>query len=134
MKILVAEDDLASRKFLQRFLSQYGECDVVVDGLEALDAFLISIKSNQLYDLICLDIMMPKVDGVKVLKAIRDLETQKGVLPEKRAKIILITALAEAQYVQNAFEIGCEAYAAKPIDTNKLVEVMKKLELIPDKT
>lgn len=134
MKILVAEDDLASRKFLQRFLSQYGECDVVVDGLEALDAFLISIKSNQLYDLICLDIMMPKVDGVKVLKAIRDLETQKGVLPEKRAKIILITALAEAQYVQNTFEIGCEAYAAKPIDTNKLVEVMKKLELIPDKT
>ncbi|KUO69889.1 MAG: histidine kinase [Clostridia bacterium BRH_c25] len=130
MRILIAEDDIVSRKFLLKFLSQYGECDVVVDGLEALDAFLMSIKDKEPYDLICLDIMMPKVDGVKVLKAIRDLETQKGILPEKRSKIIMTTALAESQYVQNAFEIGCEAYAAKPIDTQKLVDVIKKLGLI----
>jgi two-component system chemotaxis response regulator CheY len=130
MRILIAEDDMVSRKFLMKFLSQYGECDVVVDGLEALDAFLISVKDGNPYDLICLDIMMPKVDGVKVLKAIRDLEKQKGILPEKRSKIIMTTALAESQYVQQAFEIGCEAYAAKPIDTQKLFEVIKKLGLL----
>jgi two-component system chemotaxis response regulator CheY len=132
MRILIAEDDLASRKFLSGFLSKYGECDIVVDGLEALDAFLMSLKDEKPYDLICLDIMMPKVDGVKVLKAIRDLETQKGMLPEKRSKIIMTTALAEADYVKNAFEIGCEAYAAKPIDTVKLLEVIKKLGLIKE--
>lgn len=132
MKILIAEDDLISRKFLSKFLSQYGECDVVVDGFEALDAFLISLKDNKPYDLICLDIMMPKVDGVKVLKVIRDLEAQKGVLPENHVKVIMTTALAEAQYVKHSFEIGCEAYAAKPIDTDKFVEVLKKLELIKE--
>lgn len=131
MRILIAEDDLTSRKFLYKFLSRYGECDLVVDGLEALDAFLISLKENKPYDLICLDIMMPKVDGVKVLKHIKELETQKGVIPEKRAKIIMTTALAETQFVQNAFEIGCDAYAAKPIDTDKFVEVLEKLGLIP---
>ncbi|EHQ89985.1 response regulator [Desulfosporosinus youngiae] len=130
MRILIAEDDLTSRKFLFKFLSQYGECDLVVDGLEALDAFLMSLKEGKPYDLICLDIMMPKVDGVKVLKAIRDLETQKGLLPEKRAKVIMTTALAETQFVQNAFEIGCEAYAAKPIDITKLLEVLQRLGLI----
>jgi len=130
MRILIAEDDLISRKFLLKFLSQYGECDIVVDGLEALDAFLMSVKDNIPYDLICLDIMMPKVDGVKVLKSIRELEIQKGFLPEKRSKIIMTTALAEAQFVQKAFDIGCDAYAAKPIDTAKLVEVMQKLGLI----
>lgn len=130
MRILIAEDDMISRKFLFKFLSRYGECDLVVDGLEALDAFLMSIKENKPYDLVCLDIMMPKVDGVKVLKAIRDLETQRGILPQKRSKVIMTTALAETQMVQTAFEIGCEAYAAKPIDTNKLVEVMEKLGLI----
>ena len=88
MRILIAEDDLASRKFLFKFMSQYGKCDIVVDGLEVLDAFLMSIKENNPYDLICLDIMMPKVDGVKALKAIRDLETQKGVHPDKRTKVI----------------------------------------------
>lgn len=130
MRVLIAEDDLTSRKFLFKFLSKYGECDLVVDGLEALDAFLISLKENTPYDLICLDIMMPKVDGVKVLKHIKDMEIQKGILPEKRAKIIMTTALAETQFVKNAFDIGCDAYAAKPIDTDKLVEVLKKLNLI----
>lgn len=130
MRILIAEDDLVSRKFLFKYLSQYGDCDLVVDGLEALDAFLISIKENNRYDLICLDIMMPKVDGVKVLKYIRDLEIQKGILPNKRSKVIMTTALAETQYVQNAFEIGCDAYAAKPIDTAKLTEVLHNLGLL----
>lgn len=130
MRILIAEDDLTSRKFLFKFLSKYGECDLVVDGLEALDAFLISMKDNKPYDLICLDIMMPKVDGVKVLKHIKDLEKQKGILSEKRAKIIMTTALAETQFVQKAFEIGCDAYSAKPIDANKFVEVLDKLGLI----
>ena len=130
MKILIAEDDLASRRFLSKFLAQYGEVDQVVDGLEALDAYLMAVKEKALYDLICLDIMMPKVDGVKVLKAIRDFETKQGVVSEQRVKVIITTALAETDYVNQAFEIGCEAYAAKPIDTNKLIEVIKKLGLI----
>lgn len=132
MKILIAEDDLSSRKFLYKFLSQYGECDLVVDGLEALDAVLISLKEDKLYDLICLDIMMPKVDGVKVLKHIKELEAQKGITSEKQSIIIMTTALAETQIVQNAFELGCDAYAAKPIDTAKLIEVLHKIGLLND--
>ena len=130
MRILVAEDDLASRKYLYKFLSKYGEVDLVVDGLEALDAYLISLKDNSAYDLICLDIMMPKVDGVKVLRAIRDYEKKIGILPAQRVKVIMTTALAETDYVKNAFEIGCEAYAAKPIDTKKMEEVIDKLGFI----
>ncbi|MEW9123432.1 MAG: response regulator [Thermotaleaceae bacterium] len=130
MKILIAEDDFVSRKFISKFLSQYGECDLVVDGLEAIDAYMMAMKDKEPYDLICLDIMMPKVDGVKVLKAIRELETQKGILPESRVKIIMTTALAETDLVQQAFEYGCEAYASKPLDTNKFAEVMRKIGLI----
>ncbi len=132
MKILIAEDDLISRKFLLKFFSQYGECDLVVDGLEALDAFLMSVKDDNPYDLICLDIMMPKVDGVKVLKSIRDFELQKGIATEKRSKVIMTTALAETKFVQDAFDIGCDAYAAKPIDIEKMTNVLKKLGLIQE--
>ncbi len=130
MKILIAEDDLASRKFLSKFLSHYGECDLVVDGLEAIDAYMMAIREKNLYDLVCLDIMMPKIDGVKVLKTIRDLEIQYGVLPEKRARIIMTTALAQAEFVNKAFEYDCDAYASKPIDIEKFKEVMGKLNLI----
>lgn len=132
MKILIAEDDLVSRNFLNRFLSKYGECDLVMNGLEVLDAYLMSIKDKDPYQLICLDIMMPKLDGVKTLKAVRDIEKQYGISQKKRVKIIMTTALAEAQLVRTAFDYGCEAYAAKPIDTKKLMEVMKKLGLFEE--
>lgn len=134
MRILIAEDDFASRKYIYKVLSQYGECDLVVDGLEALDAFLMSMKDQNPYQLICLDIMMPKVDGVKVLKNIRDYEAQKGVAPEDCSKIIMTTALAETQFVQDAFDIGCNAYAAKPIDIGKLEEVLQKLGIEKEKS
>lgn len=130
MRILIAEDDLISRKFISRFLAEYGECDVAVDGMEALDAFLLAVKEKKPYDLICLDIMMPKIDGIRVLKAIKTLEKQQNMPIEERSKVVMLTALADKEYVKKAFDIGCEAYAAKPIDTEKFKDVLRKLDLI----
>lgn len=127
MKILITEDDLSSRKFIFKFMSAYGDCDITVDGMEALDAFLMALDEDEPYDLVCVDIMMPKVDGVKVLQVIRDLEQQKKIPEEKRAKIIMTTALNDVDLVKNLFEYGCEAYATKPIDVKKLAVVMEKL-------
>ena len=59
MKILLAEDDFVTRKFMASFLSKYGECDVTVDGMEAVDAFMLALEEGEPYDLVCLDIMMP---------------------------------------------------------------------------
>lgn len=131
-RILIVEDDMVSRKFLNRFLSSYGDCDLVVDGLEAIDAYLMAIKEKAPYHLICLDIMMPKVDGVKVLKAIRDLENQNNLSSDQRAKIIMTTALGETQIVQKAFDYGCDAYASKPIDTTKFSDVLDKLGIFKE--
>ncbi len=130
MKILIVEDDLASRKFMFKFMSMYGDCDITVNGMEAIEAFLMAWDEGQPYDLICLDIMMPKVDGLKTLKTIREIEKQREVPDAERVKVIMTTALNETQNVFEAFDSGCEAYAAKPIDTGKLLEVMKKLNLI----
>ena len=112
-------------------MSAYGSCDVAVDGMEALDLFMDSIKKEEPYDLACLDIMMPKVDGMKLLRVIRTLEKQHAVPVDKRTRIIMMTALADVSYVDKAFELGCDAYASKPIDTEKVGEVMKNLGLIP---
>lgn len=130
MRILIAEDDLVSRIFMKKFLSKYGECDVAVDGLEAIDAFLASFKEERHYDLVCLDVMMPKLDGLKVLKAMRDIEKQKGVEAHHGAKIIMTTALNDKMTIMNAYDNGCEAYAWKPIETEKFIVVMQKLGLI----
>ncbi|GAU77213.1 response regulator [Fusibacter sp. 3D3] len=130
MRILIAEDDYVSRTFLYKFLSNYGECDVTVDGIEALEVFIMSLDEGQHYDLICLDIMMPEVDGVNVLKTIRVLEEERKIPKDKKCKVIMTTALNATEKVKSAFEIGAEGYAVKPIDIDKFVEVLRKLELI----
>jgi two-component system chemotaxis response regulator CheY len=130
MRILIAEDDFASRTFMSKFLSDYGECDLTVDGIEAVEAFLLGCDMGMPYDLVCLDIMMPRVDGVKALKAIRDIEKQKGVDEDKRVKVIMVSALNDTESVKMSYDTGCEAYASKPIDIVKFKEVMKKLGLI----
>ncbi|MFT8351416.1 response regulator [Clostridium saccharoperbutylacetonicum] len=133
MKILIVEDDLSSRKFLYKVMSEYGGCDVTVDGMEGLDAFMIALDDGEPYDLICLDIMMPKVDGVKVLKTIREIERQRNIEGGSKVKIIMTTALNDAEIVKSSFDSGCEVYAAKPIDIKKLENVMEKLNFTKGK-
>ncbi len=130
MKILIAEDDFASRKFMLRFLSKYGECDITVDGQEAIEAFTMALEAGDPYELVCLDIMMPEMDGYQALKSIREIEKKKGIPEDKASKIIMTTALNEGRNVTKAFELGCVAYAGKPIDQEKFESVLKKLELI----
>ena len=130
MKILIVEDDLISRKVIYKILSDYGDCDITVDGMEAIDAFLLAHDEKEPYDLICLDIMMPKLDGRSALKIIRGMEIEKNISKADRVKIIMTTALNDTENVHKAFEYGSEGYAAKPIDAKKLIEVLEKLELI----
>ncbi len=129
-RILIVEDDMVSRKFLSKFLSRYGDCDLVVDGLEAIDAYLLALQDGLPYDLICLDVMMPKIDGIRVLKTIRDLERQNGIVENDACKIVMTTVLGETQVVQSAFEYGCNAYASKPLDMTKLTTVLQKIGLV----
>lgn len=133
MKILIVEDDLMSRKMMQHFLATYGSCDIAVDGIEAIDAFLMAWEEGQAYDLIYLDIMMPRLDGLKVLKIIREMERDRKVAEDQQVMIIMTTALNDKKSVEEAFELGCQAYAAKPINREKLVEVMDKLKIFPEK-
>ncbi len=130
MKTLLAEDDFASRKFMDKYLSQFGECDVTVDGEEAVGAFMMALEDGAPYDLICLDVMMPVLDGYQVLKAVRNIEEEKKIPKDKRVKIIMTTALNEERNVKKAFELDCDAYSGKPIDVDRFEQVLKKLSLI----
>lgn len=130
MKVLIAEDDFASRKFMLKFLSQYGECDVTVDGNEAIEAFTMAIEDGEPYDLVCLDIMMPEMDGYGALKTMREIEKEQGIPEEEATKFIMTTALTDGRNVMKAFKLGCEAYAGKPIDQEKFKQELTKLGLL----
>lgn len=132
VKILIVEDDFISRKLMLRFLSNYGECDITVDGVEAIEAFTMALDVDEGYDLICLDIMMPVMDGYQTLMKIREIEEKRGISEDKKAKIIMTSALSERRNVTKAFELGCTAYAGKPIDPRKFENELRKLDLLHD--
>ena len=130
MKILLAEDDYVTRKAMDSFLSKYGECDVTVDGMEAVDAFMLALEEEEPYDLVCLDIMMPVMDGYQALMGIRNLEKERNIPKEKQAKVIMTTALNDEKNVKMAFELGCTIYSGKPIDQKRFEQALKKLGLV----
>lgn len=124
-KILIVEDDYISQVLLKKILTEHGQCDIVNDGLKAIDAVVAAANSKHPYDLICLDIMIPKIDGVKVLKAVREFESSQNIEKSKQVKIFMTTALGKTSLVQDAINSGCDEYLPKPID---IFEFNKKLE------
>ncbi len=130
MRILLAEDDFVTRKFMTGFLSKYGECDVTVDGMEAVDAFMMALEDDEPYDLVCLDIMMPVMDGYQALMGIRNLEKERNIPKEKEVKVIMTTALNEEKNVKMAFDLGCTVYSGKPIDEGRFEQALKKFGLV----
>ncbi|GAM11614.1 hybrid signal transduction histidine kinase I [Geobacter sp. OR-1] len=131
MKTLIVEDDFISRKILKEMLSPYGECDIAIDGQEAVQAFRMAQEEGACYDLICMDIMMPNMDGQEAMKAIRALEKERGVSEGDEVKVVMTTALGDPKSVVEAlYRGGATSYLVKPIGKNKLLSELRNFGLI----
>jgi two-component system chemotaxis response regulator CheY len=131
MRVLVVEDDFVSRKLMQKLLGNYGECDIAVNGMEAIEAFKLALSESRPYDLVCMDIMMPHIDGQQALKEIRKIEKEKNVPVSQEVKVIMTTALDDPRnVVESLYKGGATSYIIKPIDKKKLVDEIRKLGLL----
>jgi len=130
MKTLIVEDDLTSRLLLQTLLGSYGPCHVAVNGREAVEAFRMARENGHPYDLICMDIMMPEMDGNAALRGIRGLEDAGRVKSGAAVKVFMTTALTGVKDVVTGFENLCDAYLFKPIEADKLLGELRKYGLI----
>jgi len=120
-KFLIVDDDAACRRLLGHYLAPLGQCDLAHNGHEAIGAFHMAIENHAPYDLVCLDLMMPTVDGHRVLHAIRDLEYRRGISGSDGVKVIVTTGQADAKQCLRAFREGCESYLAKRFDRESLL-------------
>lgn len=127
MKCLIAEDDLVARTLLETILSEVSECHTTVNGEQAVAAFKTALDRGEPYDLLCLDILMPEMDGHQALQTIRDLEQAAGIKESDSVKVIMITSMRDPMHVLGAFRRGCEAYIVKPITKPKLFEELDRL-------
>jgi two-component system, chemotaxis family, chemotaxis protein CheY len=131
LKILVVDDDFTCRKIIQRILVPYGECDIAVDGNEAVKAVTLAWDEGSAYDLMCLDIMMPECDGQQTLARIRVLEKERHTAPGDHLKVIMTTALGDVRNVIEAYHRNAEGYLVKPIEPQQLIEQLSLLGFTP---
>ncbi|MFC1523563.1 response regulator [Thermodesulfobacteriota bacterium] len=131
MKILIVEDDFAARRILKDILSAYGDCDVAIDGSEAIQAYRLAKEDNNPYELICMDIMMPRVDGQEALIKIRELEKTSGVKNSDEVKVIMVSALDTPKTVVDSYyRGGATSYIVKPVEREKLLQELRNMDLI----
>ncbi len=95
-----------------------------------MEAFALAFEDGEPYDLVCLDIMMPVMDGYQALKEIRDVEKKMNIPEEKAVKVIMTTALNDERNVKMAFELGCSVYSGKPINQERFEKALIKLGLV----
>ncbi len=106
MKALVADDVPMIRRLVEYHLKQIGfEIANAADGAEAL-MLTTSVK----YDLIVLDIMMPEIDGLEVLRRVRD-----GSI-NKETPVIIMTAFGDSANVKKAVQYGANDFIVKPVE------------------
>ncbi len=130
MRILIVDDDFDFSRLLSNYLSAFGECEVAVNGQDAVESVKLAFEEAHPYDLICLDIMMPNLDGQDALKEIRDIEKEKGIRVGEGAKIIMITAMDDDDYRLVSFLRLCDGYLTKPLQKEQLFEKLREIELI----
>ncbi len=130
MKILIVEDEITSRTVLTKILTNYGTCDYAVDGMDTIKFFSNALEENDPYDLICLDIMMPNMDGKAALRRLRQIEDEKGISRPDGAKIIMTTSIDDPKTVVQTFNEGASAYLVKPIQGEELLGEIRGFGLI----
>lgn len=131
IKILVVDDNFPTRKVLGRVLEEFGACDFAENGKIAVDAVRLALEEKDPYQLICLDIRMPEMDGTNALKQIRAMETLHGInLGKNSAKIVMITSVDEHASIFQTFRENCDGYLIKPVRKNELIVLMRGFGMI----
>ena len=129
--ILLVEDDksdidLALRAF--RKINITSRIDVVEDGQEALDYIFCKNQyadrdPNKLPDIILLDLKLPIIDGIDVLKAIRSNPITKKII------VVILTSSNQEKDLVNGYNLGVNSYLIKPVDFRDFVDLIQQINI-----
>lgn len=124
-KILMVDDDFSTRKLINRILHRRALLDHAINGAEAILAYEMSQEHVDPYDLIMLDVTLPDMEGVEILKHIRRYEEVEEIKEEDRVPIIMVTGRKDT--MMKSFSEGCTEYLLKPFKPNELLATVKAL-------
>ena len=130
MVVLIAEDDDGHAVLIEEGLKESGVCNPIIRFSNGEDVwhFLSDAGDNDARDpnkayLLLLDIRMPRMDGVEVLKRMKADEELKEI------PVMMLTTTDDPREVEQCYQLGCNAYITKPVDFGAFAETLKRLGL-----
>jgi len=135
MKFLFVDDDDSILLFLGECLSPYALCVSARNGAEAVSAFDLAMAGGDPFTVVFMDILMPDMDGNRVVRQLRQMEEQRGVPESGRFKLVMISVCTDTKNVNESFFDGmADAYIPKPLHPETLLRELRKLGMIPAAT
>lgn len=130
MKILIVDDSASTRGLVASYLDPFGTVDHAADGKEAVEMFERALREHKPYDLVVMDLIMPVMNGIEAMRAIRDMEHTLGLTEITRSKIVTLSSLTDSEPMLTA-QLECEAdtYITKPFEKEVLMEALVNLNL-----
>ena len=129
MRTLIVDDEIVSKKKMQKIMEGFSECETAETGKGAIAAYKESLEKGNPFDLITLDIIMPDIDGLRALKKIRDWEKDmetKGS-KQRQVKIMMVTAHSNISLIRSCIKAGCNSYIVKPFAKDTVMQKLKEL-------
>ena len=130
MKTLIVDDKAVNRVAIQEILIDFGECDFAENGKEAVNAFQRAWSGGDPYDLVCLDIRMPVLDGFQTLKVLREIERAMSLTDAERCRVFMLTSTTSVVGKNLSRSLGCDAYFLKPVKRALFINRLQTFGLI----
>lgn len=131
MRFLIVDDDETVHMYLEKLLDSFATCDGAMSGPEALEMYKKAYEEDEPYNVIFMDIMMPEMDGHVVVKKLRDLESELGVLGTNEFKLVMITSLNDTKNVSKAFFKGfATCYIVKPFNKANVLHELRENNIL----
>ncbi|NCD34133.1 MAG: response regulator [Spartobacteria bacterium] len=130
-KVLIVDDDAATRKTIVSILSPYFSCDEASTGKEAVARVEKALNASEYYDLICMDVEMPGISGIETIEQIRFKEAGHGrQWWQTGADIIMISGHKETDVIVSCYDYSCRTYLFKPFDPQELLDKLVLLNFV----
>ncbi len=123
-KVLIVDDEVSCRSIIQRILSKDFECILAEDGQTAAKIFSQEVHKGKAFDLVILDLMLPDMYGLELMKLIKAAE-ETGMIDN--SKVLVLSGVDGSQQVVDAYENGVDGYLTKPINAGELKTELGKL-------
>jgi two-component system chemotaxis response regulator CheY len=130
-RFLVVDDEDMGRLMLQDFLSEFANCDVAANGKEGLLLFEKALAEGNPYRLLCVDVIMPEMNGLALVRRIRDIEKSHPVFTDFHTSVFVISA-SDSAWDKADFLLDnlCDDYIVKPFSRSDLMAKLYALKLI----